>query len=83
MGLSREKTLQRGLAGYSPWGHKELNTTEQLNTRAHRFHRQSVKYLRRERERERTLKYDWFVFMGWVISQADEWENILIIFGKE
>ena len=36
-----------------------------------------------ERERERTLKYDWFVFMGWVISQADEWENILIIFGKE
>ena len=23
---------QRSLAGYSPWGHKELDTTEQLNT---------------------------------------------------
>ena len=22
---------QRSLAGYSPWGHKELDTTEQLN----------------------------------------------------
>ena len=26
---------QRGLAGYSPWGHKQLDTIEQLNT-AHR-----------------------------------------------
>ena len=26
----------RSLAGYSPWGHKELDTTEQLNT-AHFF----------------------------------------------
>ena len=58
-----------------------MNTTEPLNTHAHIFHRPSVDHLRRERER--TLKYDWFVFMGWVISQADEWENILIIFGKE
>ena len=23
---------QRNLAGYSPWGHKESDTTEQLNT---------------------------------------------------
>ncbi|XDA74027.1 hypothetical protein R6Z07F_004246 [Ovis aries] len=23
---------QRSLVGYSPWGHKELDTTEQLNT---------------------------------------------------
>ena len=23
---------QRSLAGYSPWGHKELDTTEQLST---------------------------------------------------
>ena len=23
---------QRSLAGYSPWGHKELDMTEQLNT---------------------------------------------------
>ena len=23
---------QRSLAGYGPWGHKELNTTKQLNT---------------------------------------------------
>ena len=59
--MSREKTLQRGLAGYSPWGHKELNTTEQLNTRAHRFHRQSVNYLRRERERERENFEIWLV----------------------
>ena len=26
---------QRSLAGYSPWGHKELDTTEQLNTAQH------------------------------------------------
>ena len=26
---------QRSLAGYSPWGHKELNTTEQVSTRTH------------------------------------------------
>ena len=26
---------QRSLAGYSPWGHKELDTTEQLSTRTH------------------------------------------------
>ena len=24
---------QRSLVGYGPWGHKELDTTEQLNTR--------------------------------------------------
>ena len=27
---------QRSLVGYSPWGHKELDTTEQLNTAQHR-----------------------------------------------
>ena len=26
---------QRGLVGYSPWGHKELDTTEQLSTIQH------------------------------------------------
>ena len=26
---------QRSLVGYSPWGHKELDTTEWLNTRHH------------------------------------------------
>ena len=26
---------QRGLAGYSPWGHKESDTTEQLSTAWH------------------------------------------------
>ena len=26
--LSGESHGQRGLAGYSPWGHKELDTTE-------------------------------------------------------
>ena len=29
--LPGESHGQRSLAGYSPWGHKELNTTEQLN----------------------------------------------------
>ena len=26
---------QRSLAGYSPWGHKESDTTEQISTHAH------------------------------------------------
>ena len=25
-----DNSMDRGLAGYSPWGHKEFNTTEQL-----------------------------------------------------
>ena len=33
---------QRSLAGYSPWGHKELDTTEQLGTQTHQ-----VNYLER------------------------------------
>ena len=28
--LPREARLQRSLAGYSPWGHKEMDMTEQL-----------------------------------------------------
>ena len=27
---------QRSLAGYSPWSHKELDTTEQLSTAQHK-----------------------------------------------
>ena len=31
--LARKKSHgQRSLVGYSPWGHKESDTTEQLNT---------------------------------------------------
>ena len=30
--LPGESDGQRSLAGYSPWGHKELDTTEQLST---------------------------------------------------
>ena len=26
---------ERSLAGYNPWGHKESDTTEQLNTAQH------------------------------------------------
>ena len=26
---------QRSLVGYSPWGHKELDTTEELSIHAH------------------------------------------------
>ena len=29
--LPGESPAQRSLAGYSPWGHKELDMTEQLN----------------------------------------------------
>ena len=29
---------QRSLAGYSPWGRKELDTTEQLHTHTHTGH---------------------------------------------
>ena len=32
MFLSRESRGQRSLAGYSPWSHKELDTTEATNT---------------------------------------------------
>ena len=32
--LAGEIHGQRSLAGYSPWGHKESDTTEQLNNRA-------------------------------------------------
>ncbi|CAI9174476.1 unnamed protein product [Rangifer tarandus platyrhynchus] len=28
---------QRSLVGYSPWGHKELDMTEQLNTPVHTY----------------------------------------------
>ena len=31
--LSGESHGQRSLAGYSPWGHKEVHTTERLSTR--------------------------------------------------
>ena len=33
--LPGESHGQRGLAGYSPWGHKESDTTEQLSTQQH------------------------------------------------
>ena len=33
--LSRESHGQRSLAGYSPWGHKESDTTEQLSVHTH------------------------------------------------
>ena len=33
--LPRESHEQRSLAGYSPWGHKELNPTEWLSRHAH------------------------------------------------
>ena len=29
---------QRSLAGYSPWGHKDLDTTEQLSMQAHNYY---------------------------------------------
>ena len=35
---------QRNLAGYSPWGHKELDTTEQLNNNHHSIGSQLVHY---------------------------------------
>ena len=31
---------QRSLAGYSPWGHKESDTTEQLSAGQHRVNRE-------------------------------------------
>ena len=35
--LSGESHGQRSLAGYSPWGHKELDTTEWLSTAQHSY----------------------------------------------
>jgi len=34
---------QRSLAGYSPWGCQELDTTERLSTKAHRHRKLLVK----------------------------------------
>ena len=31
---------QRSLASYTPWGHKELHTTEQLSTAQHKGNKQ-------------------------------------------
>ena len=31
--LHGQSHVQRSLVAYSPWGHKELDTTEQLNTK--------------------------------------------------
>ena len=31
---------KRSLGGYSPWGHKELDTTERLSTHVHRVDQQ-------------------------------------------
>ena len=36
---------RRSLLGYSPWGHKELDTTEQLNFLETRFHMLQLKTL--------------------------------------
>ena len=36
-----EYPMDRGVAGYSPWGHKELDTTERLST----YIKQVNKYL--------------------------------------
>ena len=39
--LSRKSHGQRSLVGYSPWGHKELDTTEQIthtHMRTHNIH---------------------------------------------
>ena len=33
--LSGKSDGQRSLAGYNPWGHKELDTTERLSTHTH------------------------------------------------
>ena len=35
--LSGESRGQRSTVGYSPWGHKESDTTEQLSTAQHRL----------------------------------------------
>ena len=43
--LPGESHGQRSLAGYSPQGHKESDTTEQLNT-----HRDSIVFPKRERK---------------------------------
>ena len=36
---------QRSLAGYSPWGQKELDTTEQLNDSNHRLTLRTLSFL--------------------------------------
>ena len=42
------KIPQRSLAGYSPWGHKELDMTEQTE----QARKQKERERRRDRERE-------------------------------
>ena len=43
--LPEEFHGQRSLAGYSPWGHKESDTTEQLTHTHTKFHSTDVTYL--------------------------------------
>ena len=38
--LAGEFHGQKSLAGYSPWGHKESDTTEQLSTAQHKSYRE-------------------------------------------
>ena len=40
--LPGESQGQRSLAGYSPQGHKELDTTEWLSTRAHNTYSETI-----------------------------------------
>ena len=40
--LPGESYAQSSLAGYSPWGHKELDTTEWLSTRAHNTYSETI-----------------------------------------
>ena len=39
--LPGESHRQRNLTDYSPWGHKESDMTEQLNTAEHKHHNQT------------------------------------------
>ena len=56
---------QRGLAGYSPWGRKELDTIEQLT----QYRRDDV----RDQNRKQVLEENWR------ISSSHQWSHIFIL----
>ena len=66
---------QRSLAGYSPWSHKELDTTEWLNNRPYKHKRRNPP----QKTESRSMGKGFHVMTKWDLSQGckhgSTWEN--------
>ena len=63
---------ERSLAGYSPWGHKESDTTKQLNTHIYVWMvpDMTTKY------RKKSVKR-WINVMNWIVSPTNTYLEVL------